>query len=341
MQTMTSLNFPQEAPHLDIKHFIKLHRSAWIELESLLPLFAKSPKKINADQINQLTHLYKKASSHLAQMRTNHPQDEITHYLNQLVAKAHHAVFQEQFKSKHQLGHFFSVYFPALLRNYQRFIFFAFVLFMTGAASGFISVWNEPANLYAILPYSMAGSIDPDRTGEGLLNAPHAVISASIMTNNIRVAVLAFVAGITFGIGTVYLMVYNGLFVGAITAVYWKAGESYLFWAYILPHGIIELTAIFIAGGAGLYMGYRMFVPGQTPWSLQLLRSAKHSVLLLMGTFPLFVIAGTIEGYITPSALSLEAKYIFAMGTLLLLAAYYVYGWMKRPQSASLDMISK
>jgi uncharacterized membrane protein SpoIIM required for sporulation len=162
------------------------------------------------------------------------------------------------------------------------------------------------------------------------------------MSNNIKVAVLAFVGGITFGVATVYFMIFNGLLLGALAAVYWQAGKSYEFWAYILPHGVIELTAIFIAGGAGLYMGYRMFVPGQYPWGLQLIRTAKESVQLLMGTIPLFVIAGIIEGFITPSSLSLTTKYAVAIGTLALLTGYYIYGRLRQQRhKASLDLISK
>jgi uncharacterized membrane protein SpoIIM required for sporulation len=326
---------------LNIQYFMKQHRSTWNQLEQILPLFAKSPQKIKAQQIDQLTQLYKKASNHLAHMRTYHPQDEITFYLNQLVSQAHHAVFQEQYKSKHQLGYFFKIYFPLLILNRQRFILLAFALFMIGALSGFISIWTDPSNLYTVIPKSIAGQIDPNHIGSGLAELPHASVSAAIMSNNIRVAVFAFVGGITFGIATVYFMIYNGLLVGALAAVYWQAGKSYVFWAYILPHGIIELTAIFIAGGAGLYMGYKMFVPGQHPWRLQLIRTAKESVQLLMGTIPLFVIAGIIEGFITPSELSLGTKYAFAGGTLLLLAVYYMLGWLRRRQSASLDLISK
>jgi uncharacterized membrane protein SpoIIM required for sporulation len=108
-----------------------------------------------------------------------------------------------------------------------------------------------------------------------------------------------------------------------------QSGKSYVFWAYILPHGIIELAAIFIAGGAGLYMGYRIFVPGPFSRKYRFLESAKESAQLLLGTIPLFVIAGIIEGYITPSTFSLEAKYIVAGATLLLFAVYYTYGSRK------------
>ncbi|MDY0408887.1 stage II sporulation protein M [Paracerasibacillus soli] len=81
------------------------------------------------------------------------------------------------------------------------------------------------------------------------------------MTNNIQVAFLAFAGGITFGILTVYVLMINGIMVGGLAAFFWHYSKTYVFWAYIVPHGIIELTAIFIAGGAGLLMGYKLLVP--------------------------------------------------------------------------------
>jgi uncharacterized membrane protein SpoIIM required for sporulation len=320
---------------------IKQYKTSWSELEQLLLLFDKRTKQIRAEQIDRLTYLYKLASTHLAQLREEDPGDEATHYLNDLVAKAHHIVYQEQFKSGHQLGRFLFVYFPSLVRTRLLFVGFAFLLFLIGAASGFIAVWSDSNHLYSVVPQAIAQSIDPDQIGKGGQSMQPAVMSSIIMTNNMKVAILAFVSGITFGIWTMYLMVYNGLLIGALAAVFWKAGKSYIFWAYILPHGIIELTAIFIAGGAGLYMGYRMFVPGQFQWRRQLLRSAKESTQLLLGTLPLFVIAGIIEGYITPSALPLELKYAFAAITLLLLLTYGGYSWMQHHHKASLALTSK
>jgi uncharacterized membrane protein SpoIIM required for sporulation len=166
-------------------------------------------------------------------------------------------------------------------------------------------------------------------------------MSASIMTNNIRVAVFAFAGGVTFGILTIYLLVTNGILLGALAALFWHYGKSYHFWAYIVPHGIIELTAIFIAGGSGLLMGYKLLVPGQYSRGFQLKNQAKRSVQLLLGTVPLFVIAGVIEGFITPSAISLEAKYIVAFLTVIGLILYVIIGKLKLvKQKATADFDS-
>lgn len=327
---------------MEITLFLKENRATWAELEHLLARTAKHPKRVTADEIDRITLLYKKTSAHLAFIRTYYPQDETTFYLNQLVAEAHNFTYKHSYTSDHRLIRFFQTYFVGLIEKRLAFIGIAFLLFLLGAIFGFSSVYTDPLNLYAVLPSEIAENIDPERTGEGhdQINSP--IISTMIMTNNIKVAFLAFVSGISFGLFTIYLLVYNGLIIGALAVVFLQAGKTYEFWAYILPHGIIELTAIFIAGGAGLYMGYRMVVPGRYSRKYQLLEAAKESAQLLLGTLPLFVVAGVIEGFITPSSLSLEIKYLFSLLTLLLLLAAYLYGTLRKPAySTSLDFNSK
>lgn len=311
---------------MNIQRFIREHKPVWTELDGLLALFEKKRRTVQAPQVDRLTFLYRTASAHLAYAQTYYPGDEIGLYLNQLVARTHHALHAEQWKTSHRLGDFFKRRFIGYVLERRRFIALAFLLFMVGALSGFAAVWQDPLNLYALVSPEMADGINPDAVGKNHGEVQSAVMSTSIMTNNIRVAVLAFVSGITFGLLTVYVLFYNGILIGALTAVFWQSGKSYVFWAYILPHGVIELTAIFIAGGSGLYMGYRMINPGPYTRKYMLLRSVKESALLMVGTIPLFVIAGMIEGYITPSGLSLETKYIVAGATLIALALYVAYG---------------
>ncbi|SDO90050.1 Uncharacterized membrane protein SpoIIM, required for sporulation [Paenibacillus sp. yr247] len=323
---------------MDISRFIREHKPQWTELEELLIQLSKRTSSLQAGHVNRFTELYKVASAHLATLQTHLPADETTIYLNHLVSQAHNAMYKESNKSSTQLKEFFLHYFPSLIQARSLFIGFALILFLLGGLLGFLSVWNDPLNLSMIMPGAMADSIDPSKTAgsRGDLHSP--LVSTAIMTNNIRVAVLAFISGMTLGLGTVYLMISNGLIVGALAAVFMQSGKSYVFWAYILPHGIIELTAIFIAGGAGLYMGYRFFVPGPYPRKLRFLESAKESAQLLIGTIPLFIIAGIIEGYITPSTLSLEVKYLIAGVTLFILALYYGYGISKRSKNKQLTL---
>lgn len=324
---------------MNIKQFVQQHRDDWKQLEQLLTILHKRHRSISGREINQFNRLYQKCANHLSYCQTYFPDEDVTAYLNELVAKSHNLLYKDQTSSMKQIRTFFSTTFIRLLLEQWKAVVFAMFLFFIGGLAAFLSVMNDPLHLYSILPEDVAQSVDQNQVGSDpeVIDAP--TMSASIMTNNIQVAFLAFAGGITFGILTIYLLISNGIMVGALAGLYFHSGESYSFWAYIVPHGIIELTAIFIAGGAGLMMGYKFFVPGPYTRGFQFKEQAKRSVQLLLGTLPLFIIAGIIEGYITPAALSLETKYLVAFLTLIGLALYVAIGktLQNRNAKASLD----
>lgn len=325
---------------MNIRQFVKQHRDSWKQLEAYITKLHKNRKHVTGHDIDQFHALYQKATHHLSYCQTYFPDEDVTDYLNELVGKSHNLLYKDQVSSMKQIRYFFSTKFVGLLLEQWKFVLIAMLLFMLGGIASFISVFNDPLHLYAILPADVAQSVDPEQLGANDASPDAALMSAEIMTNNMQVAILAFASGITFGIFTIYLLVSNGIMIGALAAFFWHYGNSYAFWAYIVPHGVIELTAIFIAGGAGLLMGYKLFVPGPYTRNYQLKQQAKRSVQLLLGTIPLFVIAGIIEGFITPTtSLSLETKYIVAFLTVIGLIVYIMIGSMllrKRSTKASL-----
>ncbi|MCK0469934.1 stage II sporulation protein M [Halalkalibacter sp. APA_J-10(15)] len=322
---------------MNIKQFTQQHREEWNNLEQLISTLQKNNRSRTGSQhIHDFHRTYQKVAQHLSYSQTNFPSADVTFYLNGLVAKAHNLLYRDQLSSWKQIKYFFSTKFVHLLFDQWKFVLVAMLLFTLGAIGSFFAVMQDELSLYTVLPAELAKAFDPTQVGaaEGTVNAP--VMSAEIMVNNIQVAILAFAGGITFGLLTVYILIYNGIIIGAIAALFWHYGNSYEFWAYIVPHGIVELTAIFIAGGAGLLMGYRLFAPGDYSRAYQLKENAKRSVQLLLGTIPLFVIAGVIEGYITPAGISLEAKYAIALITTVGLILYALIGKaliLKREQS--------
>lgn len=311
---------------MDYRTFVQRHRQDWRRLEELIDLLHKNRKKWTTKHVDEFQRLYQKATQHLATSQTYFPSEETTDYLNGLVSKAHNMLYQEQTSNWKQLKQMFGSSFIHLLGEQWKFVLISMLLFCLGGIAAFSAVYQDPMSLYSILPEEMAQSVDPSQLGEqdGAVDSP--VMSAEILTNNIQVAFLAFAGGVTFGLLTVYLLIYNGIIVGALAALFMTHGKAYDFWAYIVPHGMIELTAIFIAGGAGLLMGYKLWVPGERTRSYQLKKYAYRSVLLLIGTLPLFIIAGVVEGYITPSSLPLEAKYVFAFVTVIGLMLYILLG---------------
>lgn len=313
---------------MNVKQFIKQHRGQWKELEKLASDLHKR-KSITGKNLERFHSLYQKAAQNLSYSQTYFPEEEVTLYLNGLVSKSHNLLYKDQITSWKQASDFLGHRFVGLLFEQWKFVVVAMLLFTIGGLGSYFAVLYDPLYLYSILPADMAQNFDPEKLGDsdGMVDAP--VMSASILTNNIQVAILAFAGGITFGLLTVYVLIYNGIIVGAIAALFWHYDKTYEFWAYIVPHGMIELTAIFIAGGAGLLMGYKLFVPGEYSRGYQLKWNAKRSVQLLLGTIPLFIIAGIIEGFITPAAISLEAKYLVAGLTVIGLILYVALGSLK------------
>ncbi|MEH7335747.1 stage II sporulation protein M [Neobacillus drentensis] len=321
---------------MNLKQFVKMHREDWKQLELLISALSKSRKSITGDNITQFNRLYQKAAQNLSYSQTYFPNDEVTQYLNGLVAKSHNLLYKDQVSSFKQIRYFFGTKFVGLFLEQWKFVVVAMFLFTIGALGSFISVYNDPLHIYSLIPANIAQGIDPEQVGSDRGAVDSSLMSASIMTNNIKVAIFAFAGGITFGLLTIYLLVYNGILIGALAALFWHHDKSYDFWAFIVPHGMIELTAIFIAGGAGLLMGYKLFVPGQLSRGYQLKNQAKRSVQLLLGTIPLFVIAGVIEGFITPAAISLEAKYLVAFLTVVGLILYIVIGKLRLPKTKTI-----
>ncbi|ADU32467.1 stage II sporulation protein M [Evansella cellulosilytica] len=311
---------------MNVKQFVQQHREDWKELEQMITTLHKKRKRVTGDHIERFHQLYQKTTQHLSYSQTYFKDEEVTEYLNGLVSKSHNLLYKDQLTSVKQIHYFFTQKFIRLLTEQWKFVIAAMILFTLGGLGSFFAVLSDPLHLYTVLPAEIAQGVDPEQLGANHDTIDPSLMSASIMTNNIQVAILAFAGGITFGLLTVYILIYNGIIVGALAALFWHYGMTYEFWAYIVPHGMIELAAIFIAGGAGLLMGYKLFVPGNYSRSYQLKVQAKRSVQLLIGTIPIFIIAGLIEGFITPASISLEAKYLVAILTVIGLLLYVAIG---------------
>ncbi|HSB77051.1 MAG TPA: stage II sporulation protein M, partial [Terriglobales bacterium] len=139
-----------------------------------------------------------------------------------------------------------------------------------------------------------------------------------ILTNNISVAMATFAMGILAGLGTVYMLFFNGLLIGVIGTACWQAGMSRQLWSFVAPHGVLELPAIFIAGGAGLLLARGLLFPGTLPRRDSLVEAGGRAVRLVLGVIPMLVVAGFIEGYLSPSNFPAPLK--FALGAALALA---------------------
>jgi uncharacterized membrane protein SpoIIM required for sporulation len=204
----------------------------------------------------------------------------------------------------------------------------SFLISASLAGMAFVTVQRSPEVVTDIMGGGDEEFVDR-RTGEDIrgrfqkVSSP--VLSSFVTTNNIRVALLAFALGITFGLGTIYVLAINGVMLGGFAGAYARSGVGADFWITVMPHGTLELSAIVLAGGSGLLMGYSLWCPGDRSRRLALRESAILAMKLAVGLIPAFIVAGLIEGFITPSQeISEPAK----LGIGILAAAVFWAYWL-------------
>jgi uncharacterized membrane protein SpoIIM required for sporulation len=243
-----------------------------------------------------------------------------------LAARAHVVIYAHPKPRKPR--RFFSHILPLSLRHNARAVRIAATVFLGAALISFATGILAPQYLDAFLPESYKGLSESQlRTEESDLEGAggSAVLSNLIMVNNIYIAVLAFGLGITCGVGTIYVLAMNGFLLGALAGLFAGYGKSLFFWSLILPHGIWEITAICLAGGAGLRLGYSLIRPGAYRRKDALV-SAARSALGLMGMVVLLLIAAAlVEGLFTPLPLRAEIKLVVAFLTGIPLIWYLHY----------------
>jgi len=301
--------------------FVKENSETWLKLEATLKkLKSKGLKRLERNELDELITLYNHACGHLSYSRTYYGSSNTTVYLNRLVSSAHNYIYTTKTSGLKNLFLFLLRDFPLLVVDNLSFLIVSTAVLILGMAASFALTLFAPDNAFAFLPNSYIEGVK----GGGSGSWDSSLMSSFILTNNIRVGFTAFAAGITAGILTVFILIQNGFMVGALAALAHMNGMGYRFWSLILPHGIIELFAIFVCGAAGLIIGYSIINPGIYSRKDSVIMRGKVGIKLVCGTIPLFVIAGFIEGFITPMNIPEILKYIFACITLVLLIIYIV-----------------
>lgn len=301
-----------------VKQFRQHHEESWRALERAGR--DRHQSFTSAVELNDYARLYRKVASDLSYAQTHFPDHEITRYLNALVTVAHNRFYRSERGRFAAVGTFFASGLPTLVRAMRTYIIVSTLVSLAAVAYGYVVTLHAPLAAYQMLPAQIAG-VNFTHLGPRTWNDP--VVASGIMVNNIMVALYAFVGGITFGTFTLYILWKNGLMLGVLAALVQSSHQTTVFWSLILPHGVTELTAIFISGGAGLAFAHRLLDPGPYRRGRALVHALRQAVQLLFGVAAMLVIAGTIEGFLTPSALPIWLKYSTAACTALVWALYF------------------
>lgn len=260
--------------------------------------------KLTEAQVRDTARLYRAVTSDLALAQRDFPRSEITAYLNQLVARAHAIVYRGEPLALKRMWEFATKGFPRLFRETWLYTFIAAMLFILPAVGAGFGVFITPETATLLLPPQAQGLIGIVEDKQLWIDIPveeRPYASAFIMTNNIRVSFLAFASGLTAGLLTLWVLFFNGLMIGTLTGLTAYHGIGFELWTFVIGHGVIELSVIFMAGGSGLMLGWSILRPGLVRRRDALAQSARKAVYLLLGAVPWLVIAGTIEGFISPN----------------------------------------
>jgi uncharacterized membrane protein SpoIIM required for sporulation len=313
--------------------FVDQGRPRWAELETLLARVDRNGlRRFDAADLDALALGYRAATSDLAIARARTYDPRLIAYLNRLVGRAHARVYAGTSAGGwSKLAHFFSAAFPREVRRSWQAIALCVLITVVTATISYRATSADPANAYAFVPAGQVPLVERSLhdSNFGFDRAFAPAMSAMIITNNVRVDALAFAGGITAGILTLYIIGSNGLMLGTLGAVFAGRGFGTDFWATIAPHGVIELFAIQIAGAAGLILGAGIVRPGRARRIDALTANAARALTLMLGVAGLLVVAGTIEGFVSPQRLSIDVRFSIGALTAVALTAYLVFAGRK------------
>jgi uncharacterized membrane protein SpoIIM required for sporulation len=318
---------------MELQHFITDGRRRWQELEQLLQKVEREGlRSLGVDNIRRFGRLYRQAASDLVYAHNRVLSADVLDYLNDLVARAYAQIYARRRFRLGGIGRFLAVTFPQTFRRTSRFLLASALVFVLAGVIGFVAVKLEPRAKLYLLPADHM-HLDPaervrrlESSGEVMSSGESATFSAFLFTHNLRVTILCFALGITFGVGTILVLIVNGLLLGALACAYHDAGVGLFFWAWILPHGVPELFETLLAGASGLLLGRALLAPGERSRGEALRDAAHEAVRLILGGAPLLLLAGLVEGTLSqihephvPYALKLAFAGLLAVGLALYL----------------------
>lgn len=313
-----------------VDDLILTRRERWETLRGLLDRAGSDPRRLEAFEIERLSYLYRQVVSDLALARRDFPNDQVVEYLNGLASRAYPLVYRAPVGSWRRLGRFFLVEFPARYRASGWFVLAAFLLFALPAVAGSFALMANPPLAEQVLPPNVTRVVREGRLWTDIPGLFRPVAASAIATNNIQVSLLAFAGGILLGTLTVYVLVFNGLMLGSIFGYTHLYGLDDELAAFVSPHGYLELTVIFIAGGAGLRLAWGILRPGLLGRRDALVRAGREAVLLVVGALPILVVAGLIEGFVSPSGLPAPVKMGFGLVTGIALHLWLLWPVARR-----------
>jgi uncharacterized membrane protein SpoIIM required for sporulation len=311
--------------------WIEKRKPYWNRLEKLLQRCGLSGlRSLSRAELRELSLLYRQIAADLAAVREDPSSVEFARYLNQLLARAHSTIYASRKTGFAPILTFFTRSYPRIFRENLIFCTVACGVFLLGSLIGSLLALKSIDFQSSVLGPEMMQTIERREMWTHGILAVKPYESSKIATHNISVSFAAFAGGITAGIWTLFTMFFNGLRVGVCGAACGMAGMSMKFWSFVAPHGVLELPAVFIAGGAGLIIAQGMLFPGVLPRKESLLLAGRRGISLVIGIVPILVIAGLIEAFVSPTEIAVSLKFSMAAALFVMLLSYLFGFWIRK-----------
>lgn len=313
---------------MDEREFVQRRQPDWERLTSILQRAASSGlKQLTREEVRDLGTLYRRAASDLAYARAHASSPGLIQHLNSLVAGSYATLYQSDTRDWRGLLYFFTHDFPQTFRRRLPYFLASVGFLLLGGLIGYLLVIQSKDNIDIFVPpgSDFRASLEVWMTGETAERRPdaeRALYASGLMQNNIGVTFNLFALGITGGLGTAWVLLLNGMILGAFTAMMTHVQQHGNFWPGIVPHGLVELTETCIAGAAGLAIGWAILAPGPYRRRDALILAARDAVKLVIGGIFLLIFAGLVEGFISHSLLPKPIKILFGVTSAAVLFPY-------------------
>lgn len=316
--------------------FESRHKAEWERFSLMLDRLERNK---DTSRVASFAKDYRRLCQHLALARERGYSSFLIDSLQQQVLRGHQQLYRQRSRLGANVVAFILADFPRLVRQQWRFVLAASLLFF-GSLIGFaLLVFLFPDLVYNLIPAEqvsqMQSMYDPNgghlgRSAERAASEDWVMFGFYIM-HNIGIAFQTFASGLLFGLGSVFFLFYNGLMIGAVAGHLTQIGYGQTFWSFVIGHGAFELSAIALAGAAGLKLGWALIAPGRLPRAEALRLAARKSVLLICGVMLFLLIAAFIEAYWSsmtePGPLT---KYLVGGLLWILVATYLLFAGRTR-----------